>query len=312
VFWWLKSRSDKTGEGNTEWMIPEATVKALRTMDRWAKPYQAMIEVEIVALRADNPNDPVIAEAKRHQRAVFLSESCAHRNKVRTLSDRACNHQLNLFAKKVGLNWNLTTHQFRRTFANYAARSQFGDLRYLREHFKHWSMDMTLGYAMNESQEMALYLDIQDELDDIKIGVVEQWLAKDTLLAGGFGENIVEWRGSNPVTLFKDHAAMLRSLADSISIRSSLHAWCTANDGQCVGLGSIDPLRCTDCDNAVISQQHAHIYQRQFMELETLMGCADDIGESGINRVKRDLERCSAALSKLGVDAISLQTAVVV
>ncbi|MDB5935350.1 MAG: hypothetical protein JWQ01_2694 [Massilia sp.] len=51
---------------------------------------------------------------------------------------------------------------YKRLTACYAARSQFGDLRYLRDHFKHWSLDMTLGYAMNESQEMELYLEIQE------------------------------------------------------------------------------------------------------------------------------------------------------
>jgi hypothetical protein len=63
------------------------------------------------------------------------------------------NIALKAFAKKCGLEWELATHQFRRKFANYAARSQFGDLRYLKQHFKHWSLDMTLGYALNESQE---------------------------------------------------------------------------------------------------------------------------------------------------------------
>ena len=48
-------------------------------------------------------------------------------------------------------------------------------------------MDMTLAYCLNESQEMALYGEIQGELDDLKDGVVEQWLQASEPLAGGYG-----------------------------------------------------------------------------------------------------------------------------
>ncbi|RRH88389.1 hypothetical protein EH244_12165 [Variovorax beijingensis] len=142
-------------------------------MDRWAKPYQAKIEAEIARRRAADPLDPEIAEAQRHLKAVFLAAIPQQHNLVRTVSVHSWNKVLKAFAKDAGVSWTLATHQFRRKFANYAARSQFGDLRYLREHFKHWSMDMTLGYALNESQEVKLYIEIQDELDDIKAGLAD-------------------------------------------------------------------------------------------------------------------------------------------
>ncbi|MDP1775194.1 MAG: hypothetical protein Q8K94_01115, partial [Moraxellaceae bacterium] len=73
-------------------------------------------------------------------------------------------------------------------FANYAAHSKFGDLRYLREHFAHWSMDMTLGYAMDQEWgqhlDIELFEDIQFELEDIKSGVVSGWLGKSPLGGG--------------------------------------------------------------------------------------------------------------------------------
>ncbi|WP_204311027.1 hypothetical protein, partial [Stenotrophomonas maltophilia] len=36
---WMRSRSDKTDAGIHDWMIPEAAVRALRLMERWAAPY---------------------------------------------------------------------------------------------------------------------------------------------------------------------------------------------------------------------------------------------------------------------------------
>ena len=302
-YWWMKSRSTKTDAGHTEWMIPEAAVTALRVMDRWARPAQAIVEREIARRRAVNPADPEIAEAQKHLGAVFLGVSTQKGNETRTLSVHSWGHDLKLFTKKYDIDWNLSTHQFRRKFANYVARSQFGDLRYLKEHFKHWSMDMTLGYALNESQEMVLYAEIQNELDDIKDGIVEQWLQPDEPFAGGYGRGIMAWRGSEVVTLFKNHSSMIRSVSESTAIRSNGHAWCTADDNLCVGNGGLDRTRCTGCNNAVIGREHAQIYQGMYDQLNDVLKC-DDIGEGGQARVRRDLDRCRDVLTSLGYDPV--------
>ncbi len=302
VYWWMRSQSDKTGAGKTEWMVPEAAVAALRVMDRWAVPYQAMLADEIAQRRAANPLDPEIADAQRHAGAVFLGVDPKKARQARTLSDTAWNSRFKAFAKCCGLDWNLASHQFRRKFANYAARSQFGDLRYLREHFKHWSQDMTNdGYALNESQEMELYAEIQDELDTLKLGLAEQWLNPAEPLAGGYGKNLMDWRSREEnIILFKDHASMVKSVAQSHAIRSNGHAWCTADDQQCIG-NTIEKTRCSGCNNAVIGRFHARMYQNLYDDLKVLAMC-DDIGPGGQARVQRDLERCRDVLVSLGYD----------
>ncbi|MEG1980247.1 MAG: SGNH/GDSL hydrolase family protein, partial [Victivallaceae bacterium] len=70
------------------------------------------------------------------------------------------------------------------------------------------------------------------ELEDIKIGVVNNWLG-DEPLAGGHGRALKKWqREPQNLLIFKDHSSMLKSIAESTAIRSNGHAWCTAdNDG---------------------------------------------------------------------------------
>jgi hypothetical protein len=301
-FWWMCSKSEKTFEGNTEWMIPEAAVVALRLLERWAEPFQEILRREIDGYRQADAGDIRIAEAEDHLNALLVGIDKRNGNVVRTIGIQTLNSDLKTFAQACGISWSLASHQFRRKFANYAARSQFGDLRYLKEHYKHWSMDMTLGYALNESQELALYLEIQDELDEIKQGVVETWLDDSEPLAGGYGARIVDWRsrGEN-VTLFKNRDAMVRSIAESTAIRSNGHAWCTAGDNLCAG-NDLEPTRCGDnCENAVIGRQHSEIYQGIYShtkELQTL----EDIGPGGRERVNRDVDRCAAVLAKLGYE----------
>lgn len=296
----MKGVSTKTGEGPTEWMIPPVGVEALRVMERWARPYQALIVKELKGRRRENALDPLIAEAQDHRHALFLGAPASQPAVARTLSTAMWNLALRTYARKHGIHWAFASHQFRRKFANYAARSRFGDLRYLKEHFKHWAMDMTLSYALNESQEMALYIEMEEELDDIKRGVVRDWLDPSEPLAGGYGDNLVAWRGGEGLTMFKDRKVMVIAIADSTAIRATGHSWCTADDDLCVG-NDMERTRCTDCDSAVIGRVHARIYQHMYDELKGTLQL-DDIGPGGRARVQRDLARCKTNLGRLGYD----------
>lgn len=307
VYHWMRSRSEKTDVGVHNWMIPEAAARALRLMERWSTPYQAKISAESMKRRRANPHDPQIAEAQKHRRALFLGLSRKF-NQVRTLSNESWGIYLKSFAKDCGLSWNLTSHQFRRKFANYAAHSRFGDLRYLKEHFAHCSLDMTLGYAMDEKWgqhvDLDLYFDIQGELEDIKLGIADTWLG-DERLAGGYGRAVKQWqREPKNLLIFKDHASMLKSIAESTSIRSNGHAWCTADNEGCIG-NTLERTRCGNCNHAVISGGHAPIYQRLYDDLKGLLYCPD-IGEGGRQRVERDLNRCRDVLIQLGINPETL------
>jgi hypothetical protein len=306
IYHWMRSRSDKTDTGTHDWMIPEAAVRALRLMERWSAPYQAMIAAEIAQRRRANPLDPQIAEALKHRHSLFLGVNSTANNQVRTLTSTTWDLNLKTFAKNLGLTWKLSSHQFRRKFANYAAHSRFGDLRYLKEHYAHWSMDMTLGYAMDDGWgqhlDLDLYADIEAELDDIKVDVVDNWLG-DKSLAGGYGRALNHWqRNPQNLLIFKDRASMVKSIAESSAIRSNGHAWCTADNDGCVG-NTLDRTRCGDCNNAVIDARHGPIYLRQYNDLNELLHC-QDIGEGGRQRIERDLKRCRDVLIQLGMETL--------
>lgn len=308
VYHWMRSQTDKTDFGVHDWMIPVTAVRALRLMERWCTPYQAMIAAEIMQRRSVNPHDPQIAEAHKHRHSLFLGVHAKEGNQVRTLSGTTWDGNLKAFAKNCGLSWKLASHQFRRKFANYAAHSRFGDLRYLKEHYAHWSLDMPLGYAMDDSWgqhfDLELYTDIQGELEDIKLSVVDTWLG-DASLAGGYGNALTKWRREpQNLLIFKDHASMLKSISESTAIRSNGHAWCTADNDGCVG-NTLERTRCGECNHAVIGRGHAAIYQRLYDDLKGLLYCTD-IGEGGRQRVERDLKRCRDVLAQLGMDPETL------
>jgi hypothetical protein len=165
-------------------------------------------------------------------------------------------------------------------------------------------MDMTLGYAMDESWgshlDLELYDEILAEFNDIKLGTVDGWL-HDDLLAGGYGRSIKQWqREPANLAIFKDHKTMLISIAESTAIRSNGHAWCTADNGGCVG-NTMERTRCSNCNSAVISRSHLGIYQRLYNNLKELLECRN-IGEAGRIRVLRDMDRCRDVFMQLGYD----------
>ncbi|PYC12518.1 integrase [Pseudomonas jessenii] len=304
LFHWMRSKSEKIDFGIRDWMIPEASVRALHIMYRWAAPFQAMIAEEIEERRTINPRDPEIAQAQQHRHSLFLGLDPHKGNIVRTLSVTAWNRNLRIFSDNAGLNWSPNSHQFRRKFANYVAHSRFGDLRYLREHFAHWSLDMTLHYAMDHEWgshlDLELYDEIQTEYESIKLDTVNSWFV-DESLAGRYGRSVKNWqRDPRNLAIFKNHKAMVASIAQSTSIRSNGHAWCTADNDGCVG-NTIERTRCGNCNHAVISRSHLHVYQQQYNNLKDLH-LLSDIGEAGKIRVLRDIERCRDVFMQLGFD----------
>lgn len=306
IYHWMRTRSEKTYAGICDWMIPAIAVRALRIMERWAAPYQSRIAEEISRRRRINPRDPEITEAQKHAHSIFLSSKESHKKDrgYRTLSLCNWNTLLQNYLIERNLDWHISSHQFRKKFANYSAHSKFGDLRYLKEHFKHWTMDMTLLYAMDETWGQHFDLDLLSEIESeesvIKKETAIRWFTADKL-SGGYGHSLKGWqRDPANLAIFSDHATMIESIAQSTAIRSNGHSWCTADDSGCVG-NTIERSRCGGCTNAVIGKEHIPIYRALYSNLQGLLECKD-IGEPGTIRVRRDLQRYASVLGDLGIN----------
>lgn len=305
-FHWMRGVSYKTGAGACEWLVAEITHRALGVAGRLAGPLQARVEQRASDLRASDPKDPDIARLKKHSDRLFLGVAKRQGNRIGTLSSRTALDRLNSFAAQCGLDWHFAPHQFRRTFAVYAAHSAFGDLRYLRDHFKHWSLDMTILYAMSRLQDADLYDSVGLAALSIKTDILEHWLEPDAILTGGAAEPIRAFRAKNEALATKeDRAEMAKTISPLIHLRATGVAWCTADTGGCNGGQGVEKTRCGDCGNAVIDESRKPVWQgiyAQQIELRDLT----DIGPGGAERVERDIKRCEAVLKGLGATSEDL------
>ena len=299
--YWMKGRSDKTHTGECEWLVSKLVTRALDVAQHYVAPLQDRLKEQQSTHREADTHGKKAHELRLVEDSLMLGVTTKKGNEVGVLSQGVVVTRLNDFAKACGVTMHLTPHQFRRTFAVYVAKSAFGDLRYLRDHFKHWSLDMTLLYALNEQQDAELYDEIMTAVVDEKVSVVSHWLEQDTLLSGGGAEQVVAFRnGTDAVKTFKERKDMATQISDKVYIRATGSAWCTSDNAGCAGRGVLENTRCGDCDNAIIDDRQTNrwkgIYAQQ-VELSSI----DDIGEGGKSRIQRDLERCEKVLFDLGV-----------
>ncbi|MFS1702589.1 hypothetical protein FJ444_14335 [Aestuariibacter sp. GS-14] len=294
-FYFLGSRSEKTDAGNTHWLCPEITIEALRVLSDLMLPMQQLLEQQLDAAQQVGDAQEV-ARLTRRSNSVVLGKAPRQNNKIDVLSSTSINDRLQKLADSLGLDIKLASHRFRRTFASYVVHHKLGDLRYLRDHFKHWSLEMTVLYAMNEQQDLELYDEIYAAFDDERQGIIGHWLEPDTPLSGGLANQIRNLRDkATPTRTYQSRANMIRHISEQIYLRSTGLAWCTNDDGSCAG------GRCEECEHGVIDDKKQAFWEgvyAQQIELKQIEG----LGESGQRTVDKAIMRCEKVLMDLGAD----------
>jgi integrase len=293
-FYFIGSRSDKTNAGHTHWLCPKIAIDAVNILERLSSPLNALLKTRL----RDAQDAHQYSEVKRLEAlSGCIALSVATKNKqINVLSGHSLTSTLQIRIEMLGLDWHLTPHQFRRTFANYVVHHKLGDLRYLRDHFKHWSLDMAALYAMNEVQDLELYDEIYSAFDTVRQGIIGHWLEPDTPLSGGLAPYIRNLREKGEhVRTYASRKEMIKAISNQIFLRSTSIAWCTNDDGGCGG------GQCESCEHGVIDDKKQKWWEAvyvQQIELRQLSG----MGEAENLTIERAITRCEKVLAELGAD----------
>lgn len=309
---WVRTVEHKTGKGLVEYLAPPETLNVLRIVQRYAKPLQERLarEIDRRLLEAEvdeaDPRECLqrLHRARKSAKKLFIGanfhgadDGSGAGGRIDVLTEMGCGLALDRLARAAGTNWNLTSHQCRRTYARMFVESKMGrvSLIFLKWQLKHSSMSMTQLYAANPLQDARLYGEFIDEMSCLKVEIMESWL-NDVPLSGGAGRKITELRAI-PIA---DRASLLKHTADSIHIRPTGHAWCLAQEKGCGGAGLYEATRCVDCKNGVIDESFASVWQgihAQQLELLEL----DDVGPAVQQRAQREVRLSRKVLDELGV-----------
>lgn len=301
TFYWVASVEHKTGKGHVEYLMPAMGIEILTVLEGLSEQLRALLSTQLEATEkayGQRPNSSLlqeIAACRAGLNRLFLGRT---RKGVRTITGHGWGIQMKQFAKAAGVDWALAPHQLRRLYGYTFVRHKLGNILFLKEQFKHSSLSMTQLYAANPRQEAALYDEILEEIHRQKADVVLKWLDDDSPLSGGAGRKIMEMRAHD----FPDRKALILETADKLSIRSTGHSWCLAQDDGCGGAGLYERTQCGGCGNGVIDVSFQPVWMEIYRHQTELLDELDDLGPGAGARVRRDLDRAKKVLNDLGVD----------
>ncbi len=303
TFYYIETVSEKTHTGLAEWIAPEVATRAIDILGCLSAPLQEQLESDLRKARASNDHTEVhrLEEISCH---IFLSKNRGKGYPLNLLSGLTITEtRLPNLCKQIGSDWNLSAHQFRRTFANYAVHSELGDLRALKDHFKHWSITMTALYAFNDDLDVELFEELLREKYLIEEGIKQDWFELDAPITGGeMAQKIMQVREDGElIKAFGSHIAMVKAFTASIPIRSVGIGWCT-NDDECK-CGKPD-----SCESGIVDKRHAPYWTGMLVQQMKLLRLGiSDIGEAGIENVRKGMERCEKVLTALEFDVEAMK-----
>ncbi len=300
TYHWVASVEHKTKKGLVEYLMPADGHDILRILERWAKPFQERLAQQIAEMERKAGKHTAkelqwLANARTNTRKLFMGNGPSG---ITPVSGTGWGGILTQFAIDAGTNWKLAPHQMRRLYAYTFVRHRLGDLLFLKEQFKHSSIDMSQLYASNPLQDAGLYDDILTELMTYKAGVVAQWMEKDEPLAGGAAEKIKELRAHD----FESRKDLLNDTSHRVNMRSTGHSWCLAQDEGCGGSGLYAKGECGGCKTGLIDARFIPIWKEAYRHHKELRKEAAEMGPGVVKRVERDLAQAVKILKDLGVD----------
>lgn len=317
---WLHGTIYKTGVRKKKWLVPTAVADAVEVLTLLSAPLRRALKVESKVLEAEiehlasRPSQQkalLTTKLKRQQTVrnekdkLFLAASTKH--PISVLSGTQANRDLKTFCKTMnvcgpdGLPYQLHAHQFRRTYARFIARAELGDLLTLRDHFGHWSLDMTTYYADGGADEYRVDSELLDMVADEKLDrqkeIVAHYLDSNSPVATT-GHWMHDWRTS--VRTAKNKEELIKQYAGTITLNGTGHSWCVGNSRNmgCGGLCVFEAQLCVDCNYGIIGQEHRPVWEGiRAQQIEAL--ALDDMGPGGRERAATILGKAEKVLAKL-------------
>jgi site-specific recombinase XerD len=308
IYGWLKGKTYKSGERNTEWMINiEIGSYVTAVLEKYAKWYHHKIQNKINNVKdrifyASESDKPALASelftTQKAEGKLFVSDGGL-------ITEQLINIRLSEFCDYSEINYHCKSHQFRKTFAVLCVKTGLGDVRYLREHYKHRMLDTSILYAANDRQDVELYEEINEVATHLRHEIIEHWLEGDTSLSGGHAPYIeaqrIEYQGMTK----KKRKDYIVGAAKNTYLRGTGHSWCLAESMGCGGHGLYDAPRCGGCSQSLIDDSTVAIWKgigRQQLELRNV----DDIGPGGKQKVEDNILIVADVLKDFGIDLLEL------
>ena len=305
---WMHGTIYKTNLRAKKWLVPPIVETAIRVMERYSEPLRHQMGMEELELRPHQLDGGMIKrlqKVRKQKDKLFLVQNPKQRNRFSVMTN--AKYLLANFCKEFNIgngngdSWPLSPHQFRRAFAYYYAKSEMGDLLYLQEHFGHYSLDMLLLYAEGGTDDYEADLELLGMIAEAKqerqVEILTGVLDNDAPLAAG-EQWLGDWRRT--IRTAKNKEELIEDLSGTLSLTGTGHSWCagSAKGTGCGGRCMFEPDMCTECNWAIISQEHLPVWREIAQQQISIIDCAD-IGIQGKTMAQRILGKANTVIEKL-------------
>ncbi len=312
---WLHGTIYKTGLRPKRWLVPPAVEEAVAVLTRLTAPLRLELvqeEIEIqqrIGLAIAKERARLVKRfdtLRKHKDRLFLSGRSRGKD-ISVLSSGTMNADLKRFCADFGIlnhdgqPYRLHSHQFRRTYARFIARSELGDLLTLRNHFGHCSINMTVYYADGGADEYEADTELLEMMTQEKMArqgeIMGGYLDSDTPLANG-GHWLKDWRALVRTAANKEE--LIKEYAGTITLNGTGHSWCVGNarGTGCGGLCVFEAQMCVECNYGIIGQEHRPVW-RGIREQQKEALALDDMGPGGRARSQNILNYAEKVLRRL-------------
>jgi len=296
----------------SRWMVPPIVGVAVKVAISISEKYREEINSRIIARESDikapltkGPKlDLLKNEYKQLQaikRSFWLNREISRGNSTscngdihRQLKEFIIQHNVPMHD---GKPWNLHPHQFRRTFVRFMVKNAM-NLKYLQEHFRHISLDMTAWYDIEDTELTKEIVDCYTEMSkEVLDGIVD-----GNNIAGKGGEIILQKRDEvfrGVIGKSRDH--IIKAMADTVTLRSTGVSWCLGDieNGECSGVHGcmIDPSNVNNCSQAIVTPEFLPAWTEiKFRNQELLE--RDDLGVHQKQAIRNFLESVVAPVMR--------------
>ena len=314
---WLHGTIYKTGLRPKRWLVPPVVAESVDVLSALTEPLRKRLEQEEHNLEARIGLSIAKEKArlvkrldlvrKQKGKLFLVLDKRFDGGSVGALTGNAINVDLKRFCADFsilgddGHPYPLHAHQFRRTYARFIARSELGDLLTLRDHFGHWSIDMTTYYADGgadgyEADTELLEMVTQEKMDR-QGEIMTGYLDSDAPLANGV-HWLKDWRASVRTAANKEE--LIKEYAGTITLNGTGHSWCVGNarGTGCGGLCVFEAQMCVECNYGIIGQEHRSVWQG-IREQQQEAVALDDMGPGGRARAQTILNYAEKVLRRL-------------
>ncbi len=315
---WIRGYVYKTADQKikSRWMVPPVVKKAVGVIEKLTDNFRIELLKNICDLKFDleapltsgekkNKLTIKLIEIEKIKNALWLVRSSKLGNEIS--SNKTIHQQLLEFTKAheipnyEGKPWSIHPHQFRRTFVRFMVKNSM-NLKYLQEHFRHISLDMTAWYDIEDTELTKDIINCYTEMTKEKLVQI----VDSNAIAGKGGQIIIDKRDDyfqGVIGKSKEH--IIKAMADTVTLRSTGVSWCLGDveSGECSGVHGcmIDPSNVNICSQAIVTSEFLPAWREIEIRNQELLK-RDDLGghqklaisnflKTVVSPVIRDLEK---------------------